>query len=46
MYQYDQWCRALPDPMRPASARSIYIYRAKHDYMTFDPLGPGSQEHY
>ena len=26
---------------RPASARSGYIYQAKHDYVTFDPLGPG-----
>ena len=41
-YPNDQWCRALPDPVRPASARSGYIYQAKRDYVTFDPLGSGS----
>ena len=28
-------------PVRPASARSGYIYQGKHDYVTYDPLGPG-----
>ena len=40
-YPYDQWCRALRGPVSPASARSEYIYQAKHDYVTFDPLGSG-----
>ena len=38
---YDQWCRALRGPVMRASARSAYIYQAKQDYVTFDPLGPG-----
>ena len=37
---YDQWCRVLRGLVRPASARSSYIYQAKHDYATFDPLWP------
>ena len=41
-YPYNQWCRALRDPARPASARSGYIYQAKPDYVTFDPFRPGS----
>ena len=40
-YPYDQWRKALRGPVRPASARSGYIYKAKHDYVTLDPLGPG-----
>ena len=40
-YPYDQLCRALQGQMRPASARSDYIYQAKHDYVTFAPSGPG-----
>ena len=40
-YPYDQWCRALWGSVRPASTRSGYICQAKHDYVTFDPLGPG-----
>ena len=31
----------IRDLVRPASARSDYIYQAKHDYVTSDPLGPG-----
>ena len=27
-------------PVRPVSARSGYIYYFKHDFVTFDPLGP------
>ena len=38
---YDQWCRALRGLVRPASAGSDSIYQAKHDYVTFDSLGPG-----
>ena len=37
---YDQWCRALRGPVRPVSAGLGYIYQAKQDYVTFDPLGP------
>ena len=40
-YTFNRWCRTLQGPVRPASARSGYIYQAKHDYVTFDPLGPG-----
>ena len=40
-YPHDQWCRALLGPVGHASARSGYIYQTKHDYVTFDPLGPG-----
>ena len=40
-YPYDQWCWALRGPVRPASARSGYIYQAKHDCVTFDSLGQG-----
>ena len=28
-------------PVRPGSARSCFIYQAKHEYVTFDPLGAG-----
>ena len=40
-YPYDHSCWALRGSLRPASARSGYIYQAKHDYVTFDLLGPG-----
>ena len=40
-YPLDQWCRDLRGTARPASASLGYIYQAKHDYVTFDPLGPG-----
>ena len=40
-YPHDQWCRALRGPVGHTSARSCYIYQTKHDYVTFDQLGPG-----
>ena len=34
-YPYDQWYGVRSGP------RSGSVYQAKHDYVIFDPLGPG-----
>ena len=36
-----QFFRALRGTVRLSNARPGYIYQAKHDYVTFYPLGPG-----